>query len=230
MRRYLALLPLVALPAAVPEAAPLGGTVTGTVAVFDKGKPLPTDAWVYLVPVLPKGKKREAPRPTYVTISQQNQTFVPNRVVIPVGSTVAFPNDEQINTEHNVFSPALFDLSRYGPKKSKSWQFPDPGDFDIYCDIHPQMTAKVKVIDSNLFAKASGGTFTIANVPAGTYKVIAWAPNSDEVKEGPVTVVDGSPTSTPPLKLQLGAEKTHKRLNGQPYCPGGYGKGVNCSK
>jgi plastocyanin len=225
MRRfYLALLPLLALPAAIPsEAAPSGGTVTGTVAVFDKAKPTKADVWVYLLPVVPKGKKAPPPKPTYARISQFNQKFVPDRVVVPVGSTIAFPNDEPSNIEHNVFSPTppFFDLSRYGPKKSKPKQFLDAGEFEIYCDIHQKMNARVKVIESNYYVKAKDGAFTIPNVPAGTYTVIAWAPDSDESTEGPITVVDGGNATVPHvLKVHLGpAKPPHNHLNGQPYDP-----------
>lgn len=223
---YLVLLPLLVLPASLPEAAPSGGTVTGTVAVFDKGNPAktnPDDVWVYLSPVVPRSKKRPLPTPITATISQRNETFVPDRVVVPVGSTIAFPNDEKTFKEHNVFSPTtpFFDLSRYGPKTSKSRKFLDTGEFDIYCDIHQKMNAKVKVIDSNLFVKVVGGTFTIANVPAGTYKVIAWTPNSEEATEGPITVVDGQTSAVPhELKLHLGPRPPpHRRIDGKPYKP-----------
>ena len=40
-------------------------------------------------------------------------------------------------------------LGRYGPnKKGRSHKFEDAEEFDIFCDIHPEMWAKVKSVDS----------------------------------------------------------------------------------
>ena len=63
--------------------------------------------------------------------------------------SVSFPNDDK--DEHNVFSPTdpPFDLGRYRTdKKGKAHRFEDADEFDIFCDIHREMWAKVKVVDS----------------------------------------------------------------------------------
>ena len=97
-------------------------------------------------------------------------------VVIPVGGTVEFPNEDPIF--HNVFSVSgenRFDLDLYKRPKSGSWTFQHPGVVRVYCNIHPQMSAVVVVRDNPFFAKAApDGTFAIADVPAGKYTLKAW--------------------------------------------------------
>lgn len=61
------------------------------------------------------------------------------------------------------------------------------------------------------------GAFSLSGVPAGKYKVIAWAPDSDESKET-ITVVAGETVRVPQLNVQLGKAKArHLRRDGTPY-------------
>jgi len=202
--------------------APPGGTITGEVQVFNQGKLVakPTDLWVYL-----EDERRSSVRPgkgVEEKITQKDKRFVPRVLVIPVGATVAFPNRDR--EEHNVFSPGrssipLFDLLRYGPGKSKSQKFLALGEFDIYCDIHMEMSSTIKVVPTTRFAPVgSDGTFQFTNVPAGRYKVVAWAPASRDVKSELIELASGETEKTQPLHLQKGVlATTHLRKDGLPY-------------
>ena len=117
--------------------------------------------------------------------------------------------------------PKEFDLKKYDGGQSKSWAFPYEGEYDIYCDLHVDMNAKVKVVESDRIVTIVNGSFSLTGVPAGKYKVVAWAPDSDESKET-ITVVAGEDTKVPQLNVQLGnPTKGHTRKNGTPY-PTGY--------
>ena len=208
-----------------PDAAPGGGTVNGGVIVARDGKKV-TNAehvWVYLKPV--RGRRVEYGKGQRFKIEQKGKDFKPKVTVVPVGAEVAFPNVEVDATEHNVFSPSdpPFDLKRFKPGNSPAHVFGEPGQVSIYCDIHKDMWAKVKVIDSAWYAEVKNGTFTIANVPAGRYKVVAWAPDSDEVKSPSTIVVsDGQTVTVDPdeLHLQLGKPNLlHTRKDGSAYPP-----------
>ena len=209
--------------ARVPEAAPTNGTVTGTVKFVRGGRDVKTpDGYVYLVPA--RRGRPVPPKPITVQIVQKNRKFTPDRLVIPVNSTVEFPNRETPSSrgddEHNVFSPStpMFDLSRYGGGKMRSRKFADEGEYDIYCDIHVGMKAKVKVVDSDYIVPVANGAFSVAGVPAGKYKVFAWAPDSGESKET-ITVVAGETVAVPQLNVQLGKEDaSHLRKDGTVYC------------
>src|ERR1700690_1530977 len=55
-----------------------------------------------------------ASTPVTAALEQENRRFVPETLVVPVGSTVSFPNNDPVF--HNVFSlssPKLFDLGNY---------------------------------------------------------------------------------------------------------------------
>lgn len=210
----------------VPEAAPTSGIVTGTVKFVAGGKAVAVrDGYVYLVPV--RRGRPVPPRPVTAEIVQKNRRFTPDRVVIPVGSTIEFPNRESSSSsdrEHNVFSPdtPMFDLKRYGSGQSRSQKFLDEGEFDVYCDIHVDMKAKVKVVDSEHIVPIVDGKYRLENVPAGKYKVVAWAPDSPESRET-ITVVAGEVFEVPQLNVQLGKPKaTHHRKDGTPYCVNKY--------
>jgi len=222
MLRYL---PLLLLLGAGP--APATGTVTGTVVAVKSGKPVKAEyLYVYLQPVKPP---RYPGHGKTFQIHQKNKQFVPHVLVVPSGSVVEFPNDDDAET-HNVFSPngppTQFDLGRKNKSdKPASREFDDPGEVELFCDIHQEMWAKVKVVDTPYVADAHDGTFTITGVAPGTYKVIAWAPSSAEVvsPDKQITVTAGQTVTAKQIHLQLSPPDTaHMRKDGKPYCPDGY--------
>lgn len=216
--RFVILGLMLLLPASVPLAAPNTGTITGKVIVTRDGKKASREfVFAYLERTQ---KKRLKPKPTSTSIAQKGQVFHPRVRVIPSRSRVDFPNQEK-SEEHNVFSPTKphFDLKRFGPGESAGQTFDFPDEYDIYCDIHSNMTAKVKVVDSDHIARVENGTFTFKDVPAGTYKLHIWTPNANEVGES-VTVVAGQTTTLPhEIKLPLKplSSATHVRKDGTPY-------------
>jgi hypothetical protein len=67
----------------------------------------------------------------------------------------------------------------------------------VTCDVHRWMTAFVGVVNHPYFATSGvGGTFTIANVPAGTHTIQAWhelfgiVTQTVRVSEGSTTTVE----------------------------------------
>jgi hypothetical protein len=61
-------------------------------------------------------------------------------------------------------------------------RFDKPGLSRIFCNIHPNMAAYVKVVDSPYFAVSDRqGRFTIASVRPGTYTYHAWRPGRTEL-------------------------------------------------
>lgn len=110
------------------------------------------------------------------TIRQVNETFVPPVLAIQTGDTVRFPNDDPFF--HNVFSLSgarSFDLGRYPKNQVRSVKFDRPGVIKVFCHIHSHMNAVIRVFDHPYFSKAgSDGTFSIPQVPEGTYTVVAW--------------------------------------------------------
>lgn len=143
----------------------------------------------------PVGAKPAAPdKPVQVVttkkVSQRGAMFTPHVLPIVVGTTVEWPNYDDIL--HNVFSISEtmpFDLQLYKAPTVKNVTFDKPGRVDVFCSIHTSMSCVVLVLENPYFATTDDkGRFTIANVPAGTYKLKAWHERMPaQVKEITVT-------------------------------------------
>jgi hypothetical protein len=103
--------------------------------------------------------------------------FTPHLLVVPVGSTVIFPNADPFF--HNVFSlfdGKRFDLGLYEAGSSKEVPFTREGVSYIFCNIHPQMSAVVLAISTPLYAIVDdSGDFAVHDVPPGNYTLHVWA-------------------------------------------------------
>ncbi|HRI43620.1 MAG TPA: carboxypeptidase regulatory-like domain-containing protein [Fimbriimonadaceae bacterium] len=109
-------------------------------------------------------------------LSQKGKVFRPHVLVVTVGSKVEFPNDDTIY--HNVFAhfkAKKFDLGMYPRGSSKSVTFDNPGLVSILCNVHPEMSAYIMVVDTPYYATTDRtGKFRIANVKPGEYTVKVW--------------------------------------------------------
>ncbi len=109
-------------------------------------------------------------------VEQLDRRFVPDLVVVPVGSTVSFPNMDPIF--HNIYSlskPKTFDLGSYDKGETRRVNFPKPGIVDVYCHLHPNMAATVVVTPNRWYARPDrAGHYRIPDVPPGKYTVVAW--------------------------------------------------------
>jgi plastocyanin len=108
---------------------------------------------------------------------QEKANFMPGVLPIVVGTTVEWPNNDDIF--HNVFSMSdarPFDLELYkGNPPEKRVKFDRAGRVDVFCSIHANMHCVVLVLENPFFATADeAGHYVINNVPAGTYRLKAW--------------------------------------------------------
>lgn len=129
---------------------------------------------------------------TTAEIRQEHESFSPRVVAITRGSTVDFPNFDPFF--HNVFSlsaAASFDLGRYQTGKSRSREFTKAGIVKVYCHLHSQMSATIVVFDHPFFATPEiDGSYTLPNVPPGTYTLVGWHERVGEQKST-ITVAAG---------------------------------------
>ena len=166
---------------ALAAATAAAGTVRGRVELADKGGKAGDlgDAVVWV-----EGP-RVRPQPSNAVITLKGKAFSPRVVVVPVGGTVEFPNQDPIF--HNVFSVSgenRFDLDLYKKPKSGAWTFRTPGLVRVYCNIHPQMSGFVIVLDNPYWARVGAdGRYSIADVPAGTWVAKAWHERAGESAE-----------------------------------------------
>ncbi len=129
-------------------------------------------------------------------LEQRGLKFHPEVLPVLVGTTVDFPNGD--NLFHNVFSYSPtkeFDLGRYPLGDSRSVVFERPGIVKVYCDIHSQMNAIVLVLENPFFVSPDDdGNFRIADVPEGEYRLVVWY-GRDVVLRRKVTVKAGETTT-----------------------------------
>jgi plastocyanin len=213
-RRFLALggLALVSLAWAGQRAE-----VSGRVTMLD-GEGQPGDDVGQAVVWLsgPSSQPRPAVR---AEIGTSKKEFSPHVLVVPVGSTVSFPNHDPFN--HNVFSLSEenpFDLGLYGRDEVRSVRFDRPGVVRVYCNVHAQMSALVLVRDTPWYAQpASDGSFTLGSVPPASYTLHAWHERASLLTQPLEVPVDGVER----LALELDARgfefKPHLNKHGQPY-------------
>ena len=118
-----------------------------------------------------------------VVLDQHNLSFFPRVLAVRVGTTVEMPNNDRVF--HNVFSfhdGKRFDLGLYPVGRSRQVRFDTAGLSRVFCNIHPNMAAYVKAVDSPYFAVSDrAGRFTIAAVPEGAYTYHAWRPGRQDL-------------------------------------------------
>jgi plastocyanin len=140
------------------------------------GKPV-ADAVVMVAPQagVPKGPIHFA---WPLVMAQKNLTFVPFVLVAPVGADVAFPNQDLVLHHVYSFSPAkTFELKLYSKDETRNVRFDKPGVVAIGCNIHDDMSAYIRVVDTPYAGKSGAdGEVTIAGVPAGPLRVTIWHP------------------------------------------------------
>ena len=199
---------------AIAHASPSGrGAVRGTVQVTRAAGIPAGPVLVYVV-----GFTEPAPD-AQVTISQIKKQFVPDLVAVTAGQTVAFPNKDSIL--HNVFSPTAeraFDLGSFAKDATRTRTFPSAGVIEVYCNIHPEMSATIVVLPNHRFTLAdANGKFELPDLPVGTWQVFAYSRRALHPAKASVTIVAGE---TAEVSLALDEEKhdfAHSNTYGEKY-------------
>lgn len=164
----MALLALLGWGSAV--AAQISVTVTD-----QEGVPL-ADAVVVAVPA--QGALPPATALARDIVDQIGQEFVPRVKTILVGTSVSFPNKDNIRHQVYSFSPAKqFELPLYAGTPAKPVVFDKPGVVVLGCNIHDWMIGYIYVSESPYFAKTGvDGKARLADLPALGYRVRVWHP------------------------------------------------------
>jgi plastocyanin len=132
--------------------------------------------------------------PKTLEIRQEGLELRPRVVAIPVGSTVKFPNQDDLF--HNIFSYSKakrFDLGRYPKGESKSETFDTKGQVDLRCEVHEFIRGYIHVFDHPYYAVAGeDGSYTIPKVPRGKYTLVAWKEFFEPVRQDIEVNADGA--------------------------------------
>jgi len=109
-------------------------------------------------------------------LDQRKLTFVPHVLTVVTGTTVVFRNSDEV--WHNVFStsPAKrFNLGTYAKGVDKRLVLDKPGVVELLCNVHPEMSAFIVVVDTPHTTQVEpGGRYELGGLPEGTYTVVAW--------------------------------------------------------
>ena len=149
-----------------------GGTITGNVNC--KRIRYPENIVIFIEEI--GGNEFPAPE-EHGIIDQFNLTFVPHVLAVQKGTVIDFPNSDLVR--HNVFSPQdcckQFNLGTYDIGVVKQVTFDKPCNVSLLCNVHPEMSAFVVVLDNPYFVVTRrDGDFKIDNVPPGEYTLKAW--------------------------------------------------------
>jgi len=135
-----------------------------------------------------------------VEIDQRACVYVPRVVGARVGQMLVVKNSD--NWLHNVHTDSAKRnaINQSTPQAGMTVKLPlkDEEMLRVGCDVHRWMTSWVGIVSHPYFAVSEdkGGTFTIANVPAGKHNLTAWhealgtLTKAVDVKDGQTVTVD----------------------------------------
>jgi len=205
-QKLLAVVLLLCLTDVCAGAPSVSGTVTGP-----DGKGI-ADAVVFVqAPVASPGK------PAGQVVDQIDKTFVPGLLPIVVGTSVRFPNHDQIHHHVYSFSPTkTFELPLYKGEEAPAVLFDKVGVVKIGCNIHDWMSGVILVLPTAHFAVTdAAGRFVLADLPAGAYTLAAWHALSKVKPEDTAQPVEvGRDIVTAAFKLPLSAARPRPVMHG----------------
>jgi len=181
---------------------------------------------VWLVPLEAAAAMPPATPPESFQLLQKGKEFHPHLLVVPVGSSIDFPNQDPFY--HNVFSlfeGKRFDLGLYEAGSHRSVRFDREGVSYIFCNIHPEMGAVIISVRTHFYSVVGAGKAAdFENLPEGEYTLKVWSedatPESLQAAERRIEVKKGASLQ---IDLQLVARTrsmtAHKNKFGDDYPP-----------
>jgi plastocyanin len=214
------LLPFLVSAAALFSATLSAATINGSVTFLTKRgqRPILNETLVWFEPLAVAGRTPRRATES-VSMTTRNKMLIPHILAIPTGSTVTFPNDDPIS--HNLFSLSSsnsFDLGLYRRGAGKSEKFDTPGIVNVYCNVHPNMSAVIHVMSTPYYGFADANGRFAFDVPAGKYRLVAWNEQGGRAE----SIVDiGAAGLATPVALTIDSrnfrESQHMNKIGKPY-------------
>ena len=200
--------------------------ITARLITTQKGSALPEDkarSAVIWLNLLHAGAAHPVTPGTF-TMMQKNKMFMPRLLVVPVGSSVAFPNADPFF--HNVFSlfdGRRFDLGLYEAGSTRSVVFSREGVSYIFCNIHSEMNAVVIALATPYYGLADQqGVFHVKDVPDGDYELHMWIEGQGQSSLDQLTRrvhISGETTDLGMIRSGHPDQQQHLNKFGQPYEP-----------
>jgi hypothetical protein len=204
-------------------------TLTAAVRVVSEKKKSQDSSNVVLWLTPTEGMRLPPPRPARSSppprLVQRNKSFEPHVLVVPVGTTVEFPNRDPFF--HNVFSlfeGKRFDLGLYEAGSTRNLVFDKPGISYIFCNIHAEMSAVVLVLNTPYYGTSDRrGQVLLHDVAPGRYILHVWyegaLPDGLNALTREITVSDSTSTLGLFRVPASNLPQEHKNLYGRDYTP-----------
>lgn len=214
MNRFLLTIVLCAVSLAEVHAAVVNGKV---MFLTKRGqKPVVNETLVWLEAT---GRAPKRPGSTF-SMTTRSKTLLPHVLAVPAGSTISFPNEDPIT--HNLFSLTpgnTFDLGLYRKGAGKAHKFEAPGVVNVYCNVHPNMSAVVHVMATPYYGFTDANGDYSFDVPAGKYRVLAWNEQGGSATSDIDVKADGKVTGATLLTIDGRNTRAvqHKNKFGQTY-------------
>lgn len=192
--------------------------VTGKVMFLTRRgqRPVVNETLVWLEP---HGRAPKRPGSTF-TMTTRRKAFLPHVLAVPAGSTIRFPNEDPI--AHNLFSLTpgqTFDLGLYRKGTGRDRTFETPGVVNVYCNVHPDMSAVIHVMSTPYYGFADADGNYSFDVPPGKYRVTAWNEQGGTASSELEIAADGTVTGTRLLTIdgRNFRQTQHKNKHGKTY-------------
>jgi len=129
--------------------------------------------------------------------------FVPQVLVVPVHSTVQFPNSDTVSHQVYSFSKTKsFQLPLYKGKVHTPITFDKPGLVVLGCNIHDEMIGYIYVTPAAWFGRTDkNGVYELPDMDAKKVSVTIWSPY----------IADAEHSLT--REVQLGSDNTQVKFN-----------------
>lgn len=140
-------------------------------------------------------------------MDQRGSQFVPRVLPVQAGTSVVFPNSDQIRHQVYSFSASKrFELPLYAGTSASPIRFDQPGVVVLGCNIHDWMIGYIVVLDTPYFGKTGDDGKARLDAPAGKYRMRVWHPRlGGAPQEQDVTLAAGKPLAVA-VALNVSAE------------------------
>jgi plastocyanin len=160
-------------------------------------------SWRGVIVLTPVGKKGAKRPPRARVLEMRDRQLAPRFLVVPVGSTVAFPNFDPVF--HDIFGKT-FDLGLYKNGEAREVTFDKEGMTRVSCNLHANEAAFIAVTSAPYFV-ASDGDFSLNGVAPGKYKLRAIGLGSEVTENLDVKAGENALTLKQDEKNELGPDK-----------------------
>ena len=157
-------------------------------------------------------------------IDQQDKQFIPYVTAVRVGTSILFPNKD--NIRHHVYSLSSakkFELPLYKGVPAEPVVFDKEGFVTLGCNIHDWMIAYVAVLGTPYFqVTGREGHALLKNLPPGQYTVEVWQPSLKGAPETFAQHVDVAAGGTKQLLFTLDLKPGFRVKRAAGFSTGGY--------